>query len=340
MIIGFLSILAETPRLHSLKNTGDALRTTSRVLRKMNAVANKKKARIAIIECQGRMSRELSSLRQLLNASKECRDVLDRFRSVLDEGTGPVARTCSVCFKILFSGTIFRCERCCEVYCSPVCQKKAWQEGHKNCCIEDQGKEYKPNTEMLGDHANYMLIVWIEQGEEELVKVVEKVLVFPCAGATLLSGCARILNGIPDSILWVQVSAMIIALYENKLVTKPDIDAGMEALASIICVEDSHNRFGEFFCQLAIKDLYTVEQLCKAAAARILNTLPKIVNLIRVCCEKWTIWLGVNSQESAFGNLPTVFFSKSFLGPPPSTSSFMSVSACPKPSSLNYMTLA
>ena len=224
-ILGFVSIVAEDPWLRVVENSGDTLGAASRLLEKVAEVANKKKARIAIIDCQEGVSRELTSLRQLLRGSKECRDVLKKLQSVLDEGTGPVARTCSVCFKILFSGEIFRCERCCEVYCSHVCQKKAWQEGHNASCTKGRVKQYKTNTKMLELHAKYILGVWIEQGESELVKAMEETLVFPRAGAAVLSGCVRILIEKPDSNMREQARAMVSVLCKKELITKSDIEA-------------------------------------------------------------------------------------------------------------------
>jgi len=289
-IIGFLSIVTKYPQLHGLNMTGDILRAASRVLSTVAHVANKKKARIAIIACQEGVSRELTSLRQLFQEYDECDyelfranpydgcvDVLDRLQSVLDEGTGPVARTCSVCFRILCSGAIFRCQRCCDVYCSPVCQKKAWQAGHRSRCTENQEMEYKPNTKMLEVHAKYMLGVWLEHGESELVKAMEEALVFPRAGAAVLSGCARILFDNSDSNIWDQVSAMIIALYENKLVTKPDIDAGMVALA--------HTGIGLSM----LKNLYTVKPLCRTTSS--FGVCTRIL-LIRVCMRKMDYMVG------------------------------------------------
>ncbi|EJK56352.1 hypothetical protein THAOC_23781 [Thalassiosira oceanica] len=308
VILGFLSIVSKSPSFLRFKPTRDTLGAAARVLVNVVHVANKKKARIAIIACQEGVSRELSSLRELLQKYDECNDVLNKLQSVLDEGTGPVARTCSVCSRILGSGAIFRCECCGEVYCSPVCQKISWRAGHHSICTEKQKKVYRTNPGMLEDHAKYMLGVWINHGEEELVKVMEETLVFPGAGAGVLTGCANILHEKQETLVfpgagagvltgcanvlhekhdsneWDQVSAMIMALYENNLVSKSDIGAGMEALG-ILCIEDSLDHFGDLFCQLAIRNLYTLKQLCKATAPR-LNTLPKRFNMIRVCMEK------------------------------------------------------
>ena len=318
VILRSLSIVAETPRLHFLKNTQDALSAASRVLEKVAHVANRKKARIAIIACQGGVLRELSSLRQLFlaNPHRECVDVLDRLQSVLDEGTGPVARRCSVCFKILCSGAIFRCKRCCDVYCSPACQKKAWQAGHRSRCTKGRVKLCISNSSMLKMHAKYMLRMWIEHGEEELLKAMEQVLVFPRAGATMLSGCARILFvKLYDagSIVWGQVSDMITALYENKLVTKPDIDAGMVALAHTGIDLSDLSSLGGLFCVLASKNLYTVEQLCSTTST--FRVCTRIL-LIRVCLERMYATLGLEMTKEHFCEPHKRTLLEEYLGAP------------------------
>ena len=169
---------------------------------------------------------------------------------------------------------------------------------------------------MLELHAKYMLRMWIEHGESELVKAMEEILVFPRAGATVLCGCAHILMADDDSIVWGQVSAMIISLYENNLVTKSDIDAGMNRVARILCFEVSHDRFGEFFCQLAVKNSYTRGQLYKATAAYIPKTCATRINLIRVCLQKMDQLVGREFTIEYFWGPPNHVLLEEFLGTP------------------------
>ena len=146
-----------------------------------------------------------------------------------------------------------------------------------------------------------MLGVWIEQGEEELVKAMEETLVFPQAEAAVLSGCARMLTGKPDSNIWDEVSAMITALCENKLVTKADIGAEMATVAQT-CFHSDKNRldlFGEFFSRLAVKNLYTLEQLCKATD-EISTASETRYNLIRVCMGRMVQVAGLDFTREYF----------------------------------------
>ncbi|EJK77545.1 hypothetical protein THAOC_00617, partial [Thalassiosira oceanica] len=284
----------ENPQLQGMKFTKDALGKAAKVLSQVEQVANKKKARIAIINCQADITRELGSLRELLQESDECNHVLDRLQSVLDEGLGPVARTCSVCSRILGSGAIFRCERCGEVYCSPVCQKVSWRAGHHSICTVKREKVYRTNQGMLVKHARYMLGVWIDQGEGELMKAMEEALVFPGARAAVITGCFRILHEKHDSNEWEQVSAMIIALYENNLVSKSDIGAKMSSLAfsGLISSNDDHlDHFGEFFCPFAVRKLYTLEQLCGDTNIHYIYQKRR-VDLIRACMRRMNALIG------------------------------------------------
>ena len=151
---------------------------------------------------------------------------------------------------------------------------------------------------MIECHTDYMLGVWIEQGEAELVKAMKEVFIFPQAGSAVVSRCARILStGEPGSNIWDQVSDMITALYENKLVTKSDIDAGMVALAHTVIGQIGLNRFGEFSCLLASKNLYTVEQLCIATSAVGVFTR---ITLIRVCMERMITLVGLEFTKEYF----------------------------------------
>ncbi|EJK48716.1 hypothetical protein THAOC_32463, partial [Thalassiosira oceanica] len=251
VMIGFLCIIAEKPQLQAMEFTEDALDASVAVLSQVERVANKKKARVAIMNCQADITGELISLRQRLQEYAECDIVLARLQSVLDEGTGPVARTCSECSRILGSGAIFRCERCGEVYCSPVCQKISWRAGHHSVCTDNRKKVYRTNPGMLEDHAKYMLGVWTNKGEEELVKAMEEALVFPRARSTVLTGCVNILYEMHDSNEWDQVRAMIIALYKSNLVSKvskSDIDNGMKTFNLIrVCMEKMDHLFGRDF---------------------------------------------------------------------------------------------
>lgn len=318
VILGFLRFVAENPQLQDFESTEDALSVASRVLEKVACVANRKKARIAIIACQGGVLRELSSLRQHFQAiqTRECVGVLNKLQSVLDEGTGPVARRCSVCSRILCSGAIFRCERCCDVYCSPACQKKAWQAGHRSSCTKGRVKLCISNTSMLKRHTDYMLRMWIEHGESELVKAMEQALVFPRAGATVLSGCARILFVKlfdAGSIVWGQVGDMITTLYENKLVTKPDIDAGMVALAHTAIDLSDLSSLGGLFCVLASKNLYTVEQLCSTTST--FRVCTRIL-LIRVCLERMYASFGIELTKEHFCEPHKRTLLEEYLGAP------------------------
>ena len=162
---------------------------------------------------------------------------------------------------------------------------------------------------MLEDHAKYMLCVWINQGGEELVKAMEETLVFPRARDRVLYGCATILCEKHDSKTWGQMSAMIIALYENNLVSKSDIGTGMSTLIFSVAIkriiDDNLDCFGEFFCQFAVRNLYTLEQLCGECKARaeygFCDKPYKRVNLIRVCMQKMDLLSGREVTRKFFG---------------------------------------
>ncbi|EJK58820.1 hypothetical protein THAOC_21021, partial [Thalassiosira oceanica] len=223
VIIGFLSIIAENPKLQGIEYNEDALSAAYQALIHVEQVANKKKARVAIIDCQKAISEKLSSLRQLLWESDECDDVLDKLQSVLDEGLGPVARNCSVCSRILGSEDLMASWAPWKLY-------------------RETKKVYRTNLGMLEDHAKFMLGVWMNQGKEELVKAMEEAPAFPRARATVLTGCVSILKEKHDSDEWAQVSAMIIALYESNLVSKSDIGAGISSLAFSMLISNFSTR--------------------------------------------------------------------------------------------------
>ena len=170
---------------------------------------------------------------------------------------------------------------------------------------------------MINYHTDYMLGLWIEHGESELVKAMEETLVFSQAGAAVLSGCARIVNEKPDSILWGQVSAMITVLYENQLVTKPDIEAGMVALAHTAFGLSNIHRFGKFFVLLAVKNLYTLEQLCITTSAVSEFTLnARRVNLIRVCMGRMVTLKGLEFTKKYFREPHKRTLLEEYLGTP------------------------
>ncbi|EJK46722.1 hypothetical protein THAOC_34597, partial [Thalassiosira oceanica] len=285
VIVGFLSIIAENPQLQAMEFTEDALNAATRVLSHAVKVANKKKARVAIIDCQADITRELSSLRQRLQESDECVFVLDKLQSVLDEGTGPVARTCSVCSKILCSA------------------------GHYGVCAE--------NRDMLEDLAKYMLGVWIDRGKEKLVKAMEETQILPRAGATVLSGCVRILLDTHDSNEWDQMSAMIIALFENNLVSKSNIVAGMVTLAFSVAVgrNDCLDRFGEFFCQFAVRNICTLEQLCEEKNMNYLNQKRR-VDLISSCMRRMNTLIGLEFRSEYLCDARKRSLLEEYLGAP------------------------
>ncbi|EJK51933.1 hypothetical protein THAOC_28851 [Thalassiosira oceanica] len=168
---------------------------------------------------------------------------------------------------------------------------------------------------MLEDHAKYMLGVWIDQGEEELVKAMEEALVFPGAGATVLTACVSILLEKQDSNEWDQMSAMIIALFENNLVSKSDISAGMERLAynAVHSIHDRLDRFGEYFYQFAVRNLYTLEQLCEYTTT-ILFDQKKRVDLVRACMRRMRHRFGIEFRSWYFCDAQQRSLLEEYLG--------------------------
>ena len=112
---------------------GSLLHTLTLTLTTIHRISLHEKSAKAIRHQRRSIEKEILRLEGNDNTSKECRELLDMAKSVLNLN----GSYCCRCNKSLSKTEVMECNGCGRMsYCSRACQKEDWSNGHKLACCK------------------------------------------------------------------------------------------------------------------------------------------------------------------------------------------------------------